>query len=273
MLKEPVVMAMMGPMVLSLHWLATKHRRGLALGILVLGAVVTAMVKAYVLMALSISAATFYLWGRLLSRDNPALKPFAIITAAALGLGGLVLGARYFAKTEEGAADTLATQRQKGYLVEGGSNFSLEGVEDPGTRSAETRSVARELALVPLALATALFRPFIFEAKNGVQAINALETTMILVLLIQTIRRRKWRAVVDQVLRSPVLMFCLVFVMALSLGTGLSSTNLGTLSRYRSPMTPFLFALLLVLWSEGRTAVTPPPATRLPERSAPESVG
>jgi hypothetical protein len=47
-------------------------------------------------------------------------------------------------------------------------------------------------------------------------------------------------------------MFCTVFVLALALGTGLATTNMGTLSRYRAPMEPFFFILIMVTWSEGR---------------------
>ena len=43
------------------------------------------------------------------------------------------------------------------------------------------------------------------------------------------------------------MLFCAVFTLALALGTGLASTNMGTLSRYRAPMMPFFFVLLMVL--------------------------
>jgi hypothetical protein len=107
--------------------------------------------------------------------------------------------------------------------------------------------------LAPLALGTALFRPFLFEARNAVQLVTALESTVLLVMVLQTIRRRRWSGLMQQVRTSPVLMFCLVFVLALALGTGLATTNMGTLSRYRAPMSPFYFILILVTWSEGRS--------------------
>jgi hypothetical protein len=48
------------------------------------------------------------------------------------------------------------------------------------------------------------------------------------------------------------MMFCATFTLALALGTGLATTNLGTLSRYRAPMMPFFFTLLLVLRAPER---------------------
>jgi hypothetical protein len=252
MLKEPIVMAMLGPMILALQWLATGKRRALAVLTLAACGLMTAMIKPYVLMALSIAAGVFYLWTRFQSRASVALKPFAVITAGAIAMGGLVFGARVFTKADASAAQAFAAQRQVGYQTVGGSNFSLEGPMPEAAAIAE-RSLLQELALAPLALGTALFRPFLFEARNAVQLVTALESTVLLVMVLQTIRRRRWSGLMQQVRTSPVLMFCLVFVLALALGTGLATTNMGTLSRYRAPMSPFYFILILVTWSEGRS--------------------
>jgi hypothetical protein len=51
-------------------------------------------------------------------------------------------------------------------------------------------------------------------------------------------------------MEEPFLVFCVVFVITFGIAVGLTSTNLGTLSRYRSPILPFFAVLLLVL---GRT--------------------
>lgn len=247
LLKEPIVMATLGPLVLGLKWLLERHRRALGLSMVVISAVVISVIKPYVLMALSIAAGLFYFWSRLFSRDAPALKPFALLTAVIIGGSGFVLGNRYFVKTEnEDAISSLAQQRQAGYGAEGGSNFSIEGgpSEDGEVKN---RSIAYELALAPFAIFTALFRPMLFEARNAVQLANGIEATALLVLFVQILRQRGVRGVFAAIRASPTLLFCAVFTLALALGTGLASTNMGTLSRYRAPMMPFFFVLLLVL--------------------------
>jgi hypothetical protein len=252
LLKEPLVMAALGPVLLALRWLSLGRRRVLALVLLVPGALVIAMLKPYVLMTLSIAAAVFYLWTRFSVVQSAELKPFAVITALAIGLGGLVLGNRYFAKGEaDSAAAAFATQRRVGYEVEGGSNFRLED-SAPADEDISKRSLTAEFALAPLALGTALFRPFLFEARNAVQLVNALEATYLLILFVQMVRRRGWTAMIGTIRRSPAMMFCATFTLALALGTGLATTNLGTLSRYRAPMMPFFFTLLLVLRAPER---------------------
>ncbi len=247
LLKEPVVMSMIGPAVLGLRWFARGHRRGAAVAMVVISAVIISVIKPYVLMALSIAASLFYFWSRLFSNDSAALKPFALITAVALGTGGFVLGNRFFVKADnESATASFAKQRQSGVGIEGGSNFSIEGPATEGEVVAD-RGIAGELLLAPFALFTALFRPMIFEARNAVQLANAIEATVLLVLFLQILRERGLGGLFRAIRASPTMLFCAVFTLALALGTGLASTNMGTLSRYRAPMMPFFFILLMVL--------------------------
>ncbi|MBI5477953.1 MAG: hypothetical protein HY906_03810, partial [Deltaproteobacteria bacterium] len=226
-----------------------------------------AMVKPYVLMAISVAAAVFYVWSRFAAATSAALKPFSVIVALALGSGGLVLGSRYLEKRGgESGASTLASQRQAGYGVEGGSNFNLDGPSGAG--DVDQRSWTAELALAPFALFTALFRPLLFEARNAVQLANALESTTLFVIALLILRRLGWAGTLTHVRRSPTLMFCFVFTLALGLGTGLASTNLGTLSRYRAPMMPFFFTLLLVLRAEAMARLKRPVAAFTPADAA-----
>ncbi len=243
--KEALVMSALGPVVLALHWLANGQRRSLAIALGVGAGTVLVLIKPYVVMALSISASVFYLRRRFQAAD-PELKPFAIITSLLLAMGGLTIGSQYLGKdSTEGSAAMVAQQRRVGYANQGGSDYYLDSPAESG--DTKERTLAQELALAPLGLATALFRPLIFEARNAVQLANSIEATLLLVLFIQIIMRLGWAGFVRETMRSPVLAFCAVFAFALGLGTGLASSNLGTLSRYRAPMMPFFFTLLLML--------------------------
>lgn len=271
LLKEPVVMVAIGPALLGLRWLSSGQRRGLALVMVIISATLISVIKPYVLMALSIAAGLFYFWSRLFSNDSAALKPFALVTAVAIGAGGFVLGNRFFAKADgESTASSFARQRQNGAGVEGGSNFSLEGPSGPDQEVAD-RGITGELLLAPFALFTALFRPMLFEARNSVQLANAMEATLLLVIFLQILRERGVGGLFRAARSSATMLFCTVFTLALALGTGLASTNMGTLSRYRAPMLPFFFVVLMVLRFEKeglrRAAFTLKPAgeSRSPE--------
>lgn len=253
LLKEPLMMAALGPLVLGLKWLADGRSYVRAALLIVPSFIVTAVIKPYVLMALSLAAGVFIVWQRLRSRSDAALKPFAVVAAALLATAGLVMSNAYFAKGErEVTATTFARQRQAGYGVSGGSDFQLESMG--GGERDQPRTTTTELLLAPFALLTALFRPLLIEARNVVQLVNAIEATVLLVLFVRAWRRTSFAQLVAFITASPVLLFCAVFTLALAVGTGLSTTNMGTLSRYRAPMMPFFFTLLLVLdaWSAQR---------------------
>lgn len=245
MFKEGIIMTALGPLVLALHWFVNGRHRVFSLIILLTSSTVLALFKPYVLMALSISGSIFYLRRRL-QTTSVELKPFAVITSLLIATGGLIIGAQYLGKGDaESSAAALAQTRRSGYANEAGSDYFLDNqaaIDDTGERT-----LAQELLLAPVALGTALFRPFIFEARNAVQFVNSLEATLLLVLFVQVIRRLGWAGLVRETMRSHALAFCAVFALSLGLGTGLASSNLGTLSRYRAPMMPFYFTLLLVL--------------------------
>jgi hypothetical protein len=265
LLKEPLVFCALGPLILALQWLASGARRFAAILLGAPAAITIAVIKPYVLIALSIGAAVYYLAIRFQSRAV-ALRPFAIFTAVGLSVGGITLASRFFAKAEnESTAASLATQRRVGYDIEGGSNYYLD--RPTGDEDVSQRSTAQELALAPFALVTAFYRPFIFEARNAVQLMNAIEATALLLVSIQLVRRRRWRVLFAEIRQSPVLAFCAAFAIVLAVGTGLATSNLGTLSRYRAPMLPFFFALLMVLrqpLTRPAGAPTPRPSEGLP---------
>jgi hypothetical protein len=104
----------------------------------------------------------------------------------------------------------------------------------------------------PLALFAALFRPVIFEARNLLMLANALETTFLTLLLARILLTRDLLRVRGQIMDDPFLVFCMVFVLALGVAVGLASTNLGTLSRYRAPILPFLALTLFTLQKPQR---------------------
>ncbi|MBL8919465.1 MAG: hypothetical protein JNJ54_11425 [Myxococcaceae bacterium] len=260
LLKESVVMVFMGPFLLAVIWLVEGRRLALALTLAAASGAAISLFKPYVLMALVAGAASWILVARGL-RDGRRLtiRPLYLGLAAAIAVGGFAGATAFFPKlTLDSVGDSMAYQRRVAGEVEGGSNFSLEG---PGVdRDTEKgRSLSEQLALAPLALVTALFRPFIFEARKAMQLLNALEMTWLLVLFVQALRTSGVAASISRVLASPVLSFCVVFTLVLALGTGLSTANLGALSRYRAPMMPFFLFLLLAL--RQRATVTEPPAS------------
>ena len=109
--------------------------------------------------------------------------------------------------------------------------------------SASRPSTGASLAKLPFAAVTILFRPFLFEVHNAQAAITALESTLLLCLVLAR-RRAIWHAV-RHLRRYPYVAFILVysalFVVAFS-----SIGNFGILARERTQLLPFFLVLLAV---------------------------
>jgi hypothetical protein len=158
--------------------------------------------------------------------------------AALLGIGGIVVLGRYF--PEYGLDNfTARTSDLQQLGRRGGSAYTLTG-ETPTT-------LVGQFVYAPVALLTSLFRPFLFEVHNIPALVNAVETTVLTILFARGLFTRNLGNVRRQIADNPLLVFCVVFVIAFGIAVGLASSNMGTLSRYRSPLLPFFVVLLLAL--------------------------
>ncbi|MFU8806987.1 MAG: hypothetical protein ACNA8W_24480 [Bradymonadaceae bacterium] len=204
-----------------------------------------ALSKAYLLVpfALSTTAWMVIYFARKSNRDITA---FAGPGYAMLGLffavGSMIIIGEIFPRYSiANFAAEASHMQQVGARIEGGSNYVI--VEEPAAQL----TIAQQLMNAPVAMVTALFRPFIFEARNPFSLLSALEATAAMLLLVMAFKRRGVAASWRRVLGSPSLAYCLIFVLLVSLGVGLTTTNMGTLSRYRIPMIPMYFVLVLML--------------------------
>jgi hypothetical protein len=100
----------------------------------------------------------------------------------------------------------------------------------------------------PQTVLLTLYRPFLWEARSVLMLLAALEN---LGLLIFTVRALGQLLTTPQALarafRSPMWLMCVLFVALFSLGVGASTPNLGSISRYRLPVLPFLMAALIIV--------------------------
>jgi hypothetical protein len=118
-----------------------------------------------------------------------------------------------------------------------GSGYSLGELD--GTFSSMIK-------LAPQAVNVALFRPYLWEVKNPLMLLSALEALLLLGLTLRVIIRNKFIHL-GQSIRSPIILFCLGFAIIFAFGVGISTYNFGTLSRYRIVMVPFFLMALFLL--------------------------
>jgi len=245
LIKEALAVAGFGWSLLGLHLWIREGRTATGWALIVAGAAPILLFKAYILFPLALAGGAWYYWSRSLRRGRVRIRPAYLAIAMLLGLGGIVVLGDYFPSYSVDSFGVRASELQHvGRSLRGGSSYALAG-DAPTT-------IAGQFVYAPAALFTSLFRPVIFEVHNLLMLANAIETTVLTLLFLRVLFRRNLGVVRQQLANDPFLIFCLVFVVAFGIAVGLASTNLGTLSRYRSPLVPFFALLLLVLGTRAR---------------------
>jgi len=103
--------------------------------------------------------------------------------------------------------------------------------------------------LAPQAVATALFRPLLWEARNPIMLLSALEAGFFLIFTLRIFWRTGVVATIRFVAATPVLVLCFVFSLIFAASVAINSANFGTLVRYKIPMIPFYLGGLYILQS------------------------
>ncbi|MBH8557649.1 hypothetical protein [Hymenobacter negativus] len=214
---------------------------------LLMGAVILSM-KTYILLAFMPPA---LLW--VFNENTRNIKSAAVRWVAKplfLGVGAVVA---VFAMSQLAAADerfnldkigeqskVTADYLQRVSKTEQGSGYNI-GAQD-GTLGGMAK-------LAPQAIIVALFRPFLWEARNPTMLLSALEATYFLLLTMRIFWRVGFFKTIGAIGSVPVLTLCFVFSLIFAISVGISSGNFGTLVRYKIPLMPFYLSGLYILQS------------------------
>ena len=243
MLKEPMAMIGMGPLVYGSICLVLRRGYLKGIALVLLGGGIVSIFKAYILFPWLLAMLIGFFWQSQISspsKKKSIYQPVYLLLIVAMALGGIVLLGELFPRYSfSSISKEIGNLQVIGQRTSGGSNYMVS--------SAPARDSSTQLLMLPLGLFFSLFRPFIFEARNAALLLNALETTFFLflwgrLLFVQGIRRT-----VRLILGTPGIMGGLLFVVLFGAVVGIATTNIGTLSRYRIPMMPFYVSILLLL--------------------------
>lgn len=119
-------------------------------------------------------------------------------------------------------------------------------------------TVGGVLSYVPKGVFALFFRPFVFEAWNVLALAAALESTLLLVVVVWRLRRLLASA--RHAVREPFLAFCWIAGLLLAVVLSMGS-NFGVMIRQRGMVLPFLFILLSIVperFARRATPATPP---------------
>lgn len=260
LLKEPIAMIGLLVAIYGWHQFVNGRRRLLAATMVGVGCFDVILIKGYIFPALGIAAGVWHLARRL--REQRGDIVFKAGHVVIVGVAAVALVAATGALLPQFGADVLSDQlaglQSVGASIEGGSNYSL---------GLSAGSPASQAVLAPLGLLTALFRPLLLEVNAPIVLASALEMTLFLVGAVLVLLRRGILSSFSELIRRPFLSFCAMFVLIFGTCVGLATTNMGTLARYRMPLTPFFAVLLLALIARAPARVAALVVGQRPTRS------
>lgn len=102
------------------------------------------------------------------------------------------------------------------------------------------------VALAPAAINVSLFRPYLWEVRNPLMLMSAMEALLCVGVFLFILIKVKWR--MGSYMRKPEVLFCIVFAITFAFGVGISTFNFGTLSRYKIPMMPYFFIAMVFIY-------------------------
>ncbi len=245
-LKDTVVLAMLG--VLTFYFYKIFFEREItATGVIILALAVIVIfsIKKFVLQAYLPVA---FLW--IVLGNIRKIKSFALQLMVVPFAGIVVVVSGYFAVLKIGEDDPrydvsklAITAQTTAYDIrfwtgrDAGSGYTLGELDG---------SFSSMFKLAPQAINVSLFRPYLWEAKNPLMLLSALESLFLLCFFLYIIIQQ--RKVLWQALRDPSIIFCLLFSLVFAFAVGVSTFNFGTLVRYKIIMLPFfLMGLILML--------------------------
>ena len=103
------------------------------------------------------------------------------------------------------------------------------------------------LRKAPVAIFAGLFRPTLLDVRNPVMAISALENTALMLFLLYILFRVGPLGFAGHVFSRPMILFSFVFAIFFSFAVGLTTSNFGSLVRYKIPALPFFLASLYMI--------------------------
>jgi hypothetical protein len=246
LLKDTVSLAFLGAATYYFRQLFIQRKvKVLNLILLVLSLYMIFSIKKYILLCYLPAVFLMAYSHVLISIKNAVLKiiAFPIILT-------IMLASAYYALIQVGKDDAKYSIEQLGNTAkitaydiafqtgrDAGSTYSLGALDG---------SFGNLLSLAPQAVNVSLFRPYLWEVRNPLMFISALESAVLLILTLLVLL--KGARYLSRALFDRDVLFCAVFSVAFAFAVGVSTYNFGSLSRYKIPLLPFYLLALIIVY-------------------------
>jgi hypothetical protein len=245
LLKDTITLSAVGWYTYHFYYFFIKKKYTLSSGMYIfISAFLLIAIKPYILFALLPGSILWLSNQRLKKINSKVLRSLAAPFFISIGIGlgifvlsqmGDVLGVYSIDKVLDKAVESNLDQKQDYY---GGNSFDIGAFEPtlPGV-----------ISKVHVAIAATLFRPYLWDAKNPVMFLSALENTYILLLTLFLLIRLKFLGFFSLIGKNPLLLFSVLFSLFFAFSVGLATSNFGSLVRLKIPCIPFFVSSLFVL--------------------------
>ncbi|MBK9525439.1 MAG: hypothetical protein IPO39_11990 [Bacteroidetes bacterium] len=103
------------------------------------------------------------------------------------------------------------------------------------------------LGKIPAAITAALFRPYLWEAYNAGMIMSSVENFVLLMITIYLVFKMRVYYLFLLMFRHHILFFSVFFSLFFSFSVGLTTSNFGSMVRYKIPAIPFFVASLFII--------------------------
>ncbi len=251
-LKDTYTLSAIGFFVYGLyHYQILKRRKLQYLLAIIASVIIFIYIKPYVLFALLPGSLIWISFNRIKNMKNQLLAALVIPVLLSVTLGVVVFILNNFGQYlgEYSLNNVLekAVKTQQDLIREqyGGNSYNI-GVFEP--------TVEGVLTKIPAALNLALFRPYIWDVKNVMMLLSALENLFMLGFSLYILVKVKFSTLVKSLFSHPLLIFSLLFALFFAFSVGLTTANYGALARLKIPCIPFYLASLFILYSLNKVS-------------------
>lgn len=216
---------------------------------IVIMAFIIISIKPYIFIALIPGCVIWLIFNRLQAISNPIIRflsaPMILMGALLFSTAILSFTSTFFgtySSVDNIVNKAVVTQQDLKRDYYEGNSFDI-GNFDP--------TLQGMLSKAHLAVIAGLFRPFIWEASNPVMAISGLENFILLALFLYLLIKVRPIKFVRLAFSEPLLIFALSFAVFFAFAIGLTTSNFGSLVRYKIPAMPFFLAALMIIRSKA----------------------
>ena len=202
------------------------------------------MIKPYIIFALLPGSIIWLINRQVISMKNKVLKVMVGPAFLLIGIGGGylilsnmagVLGDYSIESVLEKAVITNTDLKSEYYQ---GNSVDIGEFE---------ATIPSMLSKAPAAINLAIFRPYLWEANNIVMIVSGLECLIILLFTLRVLFRVRIYKAFTLIFKNHMLSFSIIFSLFFAFSVGISTSNFGSLVRYRIPVLPFFIASLFII--------------------------